>query len=188
MLLVAPNLTHTETVVRDRFVIGCVTGMRFSDYSRFNNDHINGDLIEILTQKRQRYVAIPTHVEIKNILARWGGALPCGASLRYYNMLLPKIAAKFGLHEKVLVENKIKTGESGGVPVYKVEMNLVLEHSLISTHTARRSFATNAYNAGIPVRKIMPITGHKTEASFFMYVGVDIIENARGLTTHSFFC
>ncbi len=111
-------------------------------------------------------MAIPTHVEIKNILARWGDTLPCSTSLRYYNILLPKIAAKSGRHDKILVENKIEADENGGAPAYEVQMELVPEHSLISTHTAGRSFATNAYNAGIPVRKIMPITGYKTEASF----------------------
>lgn len=38
--------------------------------------------------------------------------------------------------------------------------------SLISTHTARRSFATNEYLAGTPVVTIMAITGHKTEKAF----------------------
>ncbi len=33
---------------------------------------------------------------------------------------------------------------------------------LITTHTARRSFATNQYLSGAPILTIMAITGHKT--------------------------
>ncbi len=40
---------------------------------------------------------------------------------------------------------------------------------LISTHTARRSFATDEYLAGTPPLTIMAITGHKTEKSFLRY-------------------
>lgn len=37
---------------------------------------------------------------------------------------------------------------------------------MVTSHTARRSFATNAYRAGIPSLSIMQITGHTTESSF----------------------
>jgi integrase len=40
---------------------------------------------------------------------------------------------------------------------------------LITTHTARRSFATNAYLQNVPSISIMKITGHKTEKSFLKY-------------------
>lgn len=58
---------------------------------------------------------------------------------------------------------------------------------VISSHTARRSFATNAYLAGIPVFRIMLITGHKTEESFFRYIRIGKAENARELAQHPFF-
>jgi integrase len=44
----------------------------------------------------------------------------------------------------------------------------------ITTHTARRSFATNAYLSGsLDVYQIMRCTGHKTEASFLLYLKLD---------------
>lgn len=43
----------------------------------------------------------------------------------------------------------------------------------VTSHTARRSFATNAVLAGIDIHLIMKITGHKTESEFRKYVRID---------------
>lgn len=42
----------------------------------------------------------------------------------------------------------------------------------VSTHTARRSFATNMYIMNVPSLTIMAITGHKTEKAFLRYIKV----------------
>ncbi len=57
----------------------------------------------------------------------------------------------------------------------------------ITTHTARRSFATNAYLAGLDSVTIMKITGHKTETSFMKYIKVTAEENALKLLNHPYF-
>lgn len=41
---------------------------------------------------------------------------------------------------------------------------------LLSSHTARRSFATNAYAHRIPVESIMAVTGHTSEQRLRGYV------------------
>lgn len=48
----------------------------------------------------------------------------------------------------------------------------------ISTHTARRTFATNMVLAGVDISKIMKITGHKTEKEFRKYVKIDGVQSA----------
>ena len=58
---------------------------------------------------------------------------------------------------------------------------------LITTHTARRSGATNMFNAGIPTIRIMKITGHKTEKAFMKYIKISQEENAKSLSDHPFF-
>ena len=55
----------------------------------------------------------------------------------------------------------------------------IKEWEQVSTHTARRSFATNAVLAGIDMHLIMKITGHKTESEFRKYVRVDDIMAAK---------
>jgi integrase len=55
---------------------------------------------------------------------------------------------------------------------------------LVTTHTARRSFATNLYKSGFPTLSIMAITGHTTEKSFLKYIKVTPDEHAKKLQLH----
>lgn len=61
------------------------------------------------------------------------------------------------------------------------------KYKLVSSHTARRSFATNAYKAGVPTIAIMKITGHTKESTFLKYIKVSAQENAEMLSNHPFF-
>lgn len=65
---------------------------------------------------------------------------------------------------------------------------IVPKYKLISSHTARRSFATNAYKAGVPTIAIMKITGHTKESTFLKYIRVSAEENAELLSQHPFSC
>ena len=67
-----------------------------------------------------------------------------------------------------------KTITKGSV---KVTTNLP-KWQYLSTHTARRSFATNLFKQGVPSLTIMEITGHKTERSFLKYLRVSSNEHA----------
>lgn len=55
---------------------------------------------------------------------------------------------------------------------------------LITTHTARRSFASNLYLHGLPSSTIMKITGHRTEKAFMRYIKITPNENAKILQLH----
>ena len=50
---------------------------------------------------------------------------------------------------------------------------------LLTTHTARRSYCTNAYLSGVPIQDIMNISGHKTEKSFRVYLKMKDSEHSR---------
>lgn len=56
--------------------------------------------------------------------------------------------------------------------------------AMITTHTARRSFATNLFLDGVPAITIMKITGHKTEKAFLLYIKITPNENAKILQLH----
>lgn len=58
---------------------------------------------------------------------------------------------------------------------------------LVSSHTARRSAATNMYKAGIPTISIMKITGHKSERVFMDYIKITGEKNAQMLKNNPFF-
>ena len=57
----------------------------------------------------------------------------------------------------------------------------------VTTHTGRRSFATNDFIADLPPLKIMAMTGHKTETSFMKYIRISKEENAQLIQDHKFF-
>ena len=58
------------------------------------------------------------------------------------------------------------------------------KHDLIGTHTARRSFATNLFLSGFPVKMIMKITGHQKESTFYGYIKMTPNEEAKLLQLH----
>ncbi|ULT44202.1 hypothetical protein KRR40_13025 [Niabella defluvii] len=58
------------------------------------------------------------------------------------------------------------------------------KYDLVSSHTGRRSFATNSYIDGVPAISIMAITGHRTESAFLKYLKLSKDEHARIIEQH----
>lgn len=176
------NLGTTQGLdkVRDLFVIGCYTGLRFSDYTKLETGAINAEqgILTIHTRKTEEVVSIPLHYRVKEILAKYSNTLPESISNQKTNSALKKIGELAGLVDK----ESVVSFEGGKRIITPTE-----RYKLIKTHTARRSFATNAYLAKVPVLAIMKITGHKTEREFMKYIKVSSQENAISLTEHAFF-
>ncbi|MBJ6369516.1 site-specific integrase [Snuella sedimenti] len=165
--------------VRDLFLIGCYTGLRFSDFTQISPENIIDDkVIEVRTQKTGQRVAIPLHKTVRTILKKYNNKLPKSYSNQKMNEYLKDVISLAGIKE--LIETTITKGG-------KIEKNILPKYKLVSTHTARRSFATNLYLAEVPTIAIMKITGHKTERSFLQYIRVSQKENADKLLTHPFF-
>jgi len=165
---------------RDLFIIGCYTGLRFSDLSKLNEKHLidNNTKIRILTQKTGELVIIPLHTYILNILKSYDGKIPQVASNLKMNQDLKDIGVLAKLNEQITLHYT-----KGGVKT----ADTFSKHELITVHTARRSFATNAYINDIPSISIMKITGHRTEIAFLKYIKITQEENATKLINHPFF-
>lgn len=166
--------------VRDVFVIGCYTGLRFSDLNLLRAENIvnDGKFIRITMQKTDKPVFIPLAPQIKAILAKYNGQPPKVLSNQKMNAHLKEIAQLAELNESVAL-----TQTKGGLKVNKT----VQKWELVTTHTARRSFATNAYKEGVPTLDIMRLTGHRTESSFMKYIKVTNEEVAYRMAEHPFF-
>jgi integrase len=158
---------------RDLFLVGCWTGLRFSDFTNIKAKNITGDLIEIKTQKTGETVAIPIHNTVKTIMARYAGitenSLPPAISNVKLNVYIKEAAKEAGFTDIVHLD-KAKAGVN-----YAMGKPL---HELISTHTARRAFASNMFKMGVPTIVIMAVTGHKTEKAFLKYIKVTPVEKA----------
>lgn len=176
------NLSATPRLdkVRDLFLIGCYTGLRFSDFTQIQPENVNSEntMLFIRTQKTSERVAIPLHKTVRTILKKHNNILPKAFTNQVMNTYLKEVASLANIKE--LVETTITRGG-------KVEKSVSPKFKLISTHTARRSFATNLYIADIPAISIMKITGHKTERSFMQYIRITQEQNADKLLTHAFF-
>jgi integrase len=98
-------------------------------------------------------------------------ALPPALKVQKMNEYLKELAALApSLRMPVIIYKTV-----AGVPTSITRK----KYQCISTHTARRSFATNLYRAGCPARSIMAITGHKSESSFRSYIVLDREEHAK---------
>jgi integrase len=104
--------------------------------------------------------------------------IPKAISNQKMNFALKEIGKLAGLDASTQV-TKTRAG--------LLETHVLPKYKLITTHTARRSFATNAYLSGVSSLAIMKITGHKSESSFMKYIKGSQEENATALSKHPFF-
>lgn len=172
------NLTKKQKEIRDYFMIGCLTGLRYSDYSRLQSENFIDGKIQIRTKKTKTPVEIPMHKFVKEILRRYDNQLPPSRCIQYFNKAIKNICQKIGFTELIAYERRI------GLEFITV---MRPKYAFISSHTARRSAATNMFLAGIPTYRIMLLTGHKTESAFFRYIRITREENAITLSGHQFF-
>jgi integrase len=172
------GLSKEARAVRDRFLLGCFTALRFSDYSQITSKNIMGDNIEIKTRKTGARVIIPMHRVVREILQRNNGEFPPLPSQQSFGATIKRLCKRAGIIDEILYERTI------GLKVVRKRMK---KYTLVSSHTARRTGATNMYLAKIPTFRIMLLTGHTTEESFFKYIRISKEENAKILSEHPFF-
>lgn len=166
--------------VRDLFIIGCYTGLRFSDLVELKKENISkdGSMAKVRTLKTGETVVIPLKSHVKQILEKYDGVPPSMISNQKMNDYLKEIGEAVKINDEILISST-KGGKRHSETFKKWE--------LITTHTARRSFATNAYLHGVPSISIMKITGHRTEKSFMKYIKISQEDNANKLINHPFF-
>ena len=150
--------------VRDLFVLGCFTGLRYSDLTNINPANIKGDFIHITQGKTMTNVIIPLNQTAKQIIKKYNGGIPEGIHMNSFNKLIKDIAVKVGIDDEIILAQK-KGGERFDKTFKKYE--------LIASHTCRRSFCTNEYLKGTPTIFIMKISGHRTERNLLKYIKVD---------------
>lgn len=174
------NFNTSLEKVRDLFLIGCYTGLRFSDFTQIKPENIieEKSIIQIRTKKTNEKVSIPINSVVNKILTKYDNLIPQSFTNQIMNKYLKDIIELC----EIDTPTEITTTKSG-----ITKKTTVPKHKLITTHTARRSFATNCYLADIPSISIMKITGHKTEKSFLKYIKVTQEQNADKLLNHAFF-
>jgi hypothetical protein len=168
--------------VRDLFLVGCYTGLRFSDCSILTPEQIKEGFIELTQIKTGDPIVIPVHSTVERIMSKYNGKLPRAISNQKTNDYLKDLGQQIpeGKEEPILNGKVSKTITKGGAKV----THIYNKWELLTTHTARRSFATNEYLAGTPTITIMAITGHRTEKAFLRYIKLTPNEHAKLLKLH----
>jgi len=150
--------------VRDVFVVGCFTAMRFSDYSTIDASSIRNNRLEFVQKKTGGKVTIPIHPVVKSILNKYGNVLPKVPKNNEFNRIIKLVGEKLPcLH--VPFTKQVTYGRE--------RQKLVdMKFNYLQTHTARRSFCSNEYIKGTDPLIIMAISGHKSHKSFMRYIKV----------------
>jgi integrase len=164
------KLDENLSGIRDLFLIGCWTGLRISDLKRLEKGNIKDGLLSITAQKTSKNVTIPITDELQAVLDKYPDRLPKIPTDQHYNRQLKDVCEQAGINEPIMAEEK-----KGKMRV----TSLIPKWKLVTSHTARRSFATNLYRRGIPSTQLMMLTGHKSEASFMRYIKVSGEDNAK---------
>jgi len=176
------NLRTIELLknVKSRFLMGCYTALRVSDFKRIDLSNVRDGFIRIKPKKGVKLnkdVVIPIHPVVKAIFDS-GFDFEKKVYEQKINDEIKKICKAVGINDMVST-----TRTEGGKQIERTYQ----KWQLVTTHTARRSGATNMFKAGIPSISIMKITGHRTEKSFLKYIKITQEENAELLAKHPFF-
>lgn len=166
---------------RDVFCFSCFTGLRYSDVANMKHSDIIDDEIRITTQKTIDSLTINLNDYSRAILDKYKAetypydkALPV-ISNQKMNDYLKEMAEICGLNAPV-TQIHFRGNE-------RIE-NVTPKYKLISTHTGRRTFISNALMKGIPAEVVMKFTGHSDYDAMKPYI--DIAKKAKAEAMEKF--
>lgn len=153
--------------VRDMFVLSCNLGQRFSDMVRIDRTCFDRNMFTILQQKMGTYarvdierMAIDRNTTY-HILEKYGYRAPVTGDISAYDRYIKQLLRYIGFNEEVKRETKVNG---------HVEAEFCPRWKLVSSHTARRTFATVNVLRGIRTTEVRRATGHRSESSFEKYL------------------
>lgn len=134
----------TEHTIRNQFILSCLTGMRYSDVIHLDETNItNSEIIYVAIKTKSAVTTISSPVT-EYLIAEKKNRI---YSDRTFNPLIKEICRKAGINSRVKVVRggKTETGE---------------KWQFVSSHTARRSFATNIYLKTLDIFLVSTLMGH----------------------------
>ena len=167
------DLTGTPGMdrTRDLFVIACYTGLRYGDISNLKDENFQDGKLHVTMAKggKKHRLVIPCSPIVRMIFFKYH-ELPKANANQVMNRQIKDICELAEIDTPTIKDGK----------TFK-------KFKLVSTHTARRSFATNSYKAGVPPMLIRSITGHRTEQNFMKYIKITPEEHADIAAKNPFF-
>ena len=160
------NLSYELENIRKWFLLGLNIGQRISDLLKITPQNLrqapNGgmylDLIQIKTKK-----SITVGIIDPTVLEFLRRDFPQRTNASVFNKKIKELCRLAGI-DQVIKGNKMSSITK------RVELGMYPKYELITSHTMRRSFATN-YFGKIETPILMEITGHSRESTFLSYIG-----------------
>ena len=148
---------------RDLLVFGCLTGLRFSDFSIISSEDVRDGMIFKKQGKTKHWVVIPLRDEADHIFNySFNRNIPL-ISNPDFNCYIKEVGRIAGFLQPIKHSH------------FKGNKNVIEtkpKYKWITSHTCRRSFCTNEFLAGTPVELIMKISGHKSLKDFYKYIKI----------------
>lgn len=160
---------------RKWLLIGCEIGQRVSDLLEISQDNIrySGNLYfaDIIQKKTGKSVTVP--IIAPHIIDIIENEFPYSISAQKLNKHIKAVC-------KLAEIDNLVQGKKYDKATKRKKLDFYPKHELITTHTFRRSFATNYYKK-IPTSILINITGHSKESLFLDYINQreDKDENAK---------
>lgn len=160
-------------------LIGCETGLRFSDFNKLNESNfkksIDGiEYWEFKTSKTNKWVQITNTDRLKHLINKYGTPR---ANYKInddiiLNRDIKRVCLKAGLIQLIDGDLTLSEKHDNGTFRKRLVRGKYPKHQLMTTRTFRRSFATNYYGK-IDINHIMRVTGHTTERMLRNYINVN---------------
>lgn len=145
-------------------LLGCEIGQRGSDLLKLSSKNMrykNGNLyLDLIQSKTNKDVTIP--IVSKHIIEILENHFPISISSQRLNDNI-KIVCQLAEINEIIEGKKIDSTTRRKI------LGFYPKHDLISSHSFRRSFATNYYKK-IPTPILMNLTGHSKESIFLKYI------------------
>ncbi len=160
-------------MVRDLFCISCLTGLRISDCMSITRDNIeymnHRYYLVYKVQKTKKIVTVPAGKALLAIMDRGFYCQNINIQQNVYNKIIKEACKKAGLTARTRIIN-------GGKAIIGPKWQF------ITSHTARRTFATLLYLNGIDIGKICMYMGHSSIATTQGYIRMFGVEDKKTRT------
>ena len=169
-------------IVKNKFLIGAFCCMRVSDFNRISEYNIQGRTIKIMPKKgstlrKPEPVEIPMHWVVAEILNS-GFDFHYQISDTKINKHIKEVYKLAGIDEQVVFYRT----EGGELRQY-----VAAKWEVITSHTARRSGATNMYLAGMPIDLIMFCGGWRKRSQCENYIKATVNDVLKKLEKTDYF-
>ena len=178
------KISASQQRVLDVFICQCFLGLRYDTLLKFLanpfayiQNYEGNAYLDIVSDKTGEQSIVPVGETVTSIITKYSGRMPTYTE-QYVNRTIKEIAEIRGLTNDVAVRKTL-----GG----SMDESFIPKYKLISTHTARRTFVTLLRNSSIDNRKIMAMTGHKSEKQLLHYSRGTNIDIVKGIFGHEFF-